>query len=245
MNEILRVPGAAIPGVLAPTIFFLGLTAVFGNLTAAAGLRHRELPELHHPDQPAPGGRVHRRRDRRQPRPRHRAGLVRPPARLPRPAPGAARRAGALGEPALADPGRRSCSPSASRSGSTGPGSAGSLLALFCVMAHRHDRRLLGRGARAALQDPERGAADAGGDVHPRPDDHRLRAARAAPGLARRHRPDQPADPGRRRRPPGLRRRHRSPGRTPGPRSSRSPGCSPCSSTSPCAACARTSLLSD
>ena len=32
-NEILRVPGAAIPGVLAPTIFFLGLTAVFGNLT--------------------------------------------------------------------------------------------------------------------------------------------------------------------------------------------------------------------
>lgn len=32
-NEIVRVPGAAIPGVLAPTIFFLGLTAVFGNLT--------------------------------------------------------------------------------------------------------------------------------------------------------------------------------------------------------------------
>ncbi|HEX2129266.1 MAG TPA: ABC transporter permease [Solirubrobacterales bacterium] len=31
-NEILRVPGAAIPGVLAPTIFFLGLSAVFGDL---------------------------------------------------------------------------------------------------------------------------------------------------------------------------------------------------------------------
>jgi ABC-type multidrug transport system permease subunit len=31
-NELLRVPGAAIPGVLAPTIFFLGLTAVFGSL---------------------------------------------------------------------------------------------------------------------------------------------------------------------------------------------------------------------
>ena len=30
-------PGAAIPGVLAPTIFFLGLTAVFGNLTRLAG----------------------------------------------------------------------------------------------------------------------------------------------------------------------------------------------------------------
>jgi ABC-type multidrug transport system permease subunit len=31
-NEIVRVPGAAIPGVLAPTVFFLGLTAVFGEL---------------------------------------------------------------------------------------------------------------------------------------------------------------------------------------------------------------------
>jgi ABC-2 type transport system permease protein len=31
-NEIIRVPGAAIPGVLAPTIFFLGLTSVFGAL---------------------------------------------------------------------------------------------------------------------------------------------------------------------------------------------------------------------
>ena len=36
-NEIIRVPGAAIPGVLAPTIFFLGLTSVFGNLTALPG----------------------------------------------------------------------------------------------------------------------------------------------------------------------------------------------------------------
>lgn len=36
-NEILRVPGAAIPGVLAPTIFFCGLTAVFGNLTQLRG----------------------------------------------------------------------------------------------------------------------------------------------------------------------------------------------------------------
>ena len=34
-NEIFRVPGAAIPGVLAPTIFMLGLTAVF---SAAAQL---------------------------------------------------------------------------------------------------------------------------------------------------------------------------------------------------------------
>jgi ABC-2 type transport system permease protein len=36
-NEILRVPGAAIPGVLAPTIFFLGLTSAFGNLTELRG----------------------------------------------------------------------------------------------------------------------------------------------------------------------------------------------------------------
>jgi ABC-2 type transport system permease protein len=31
LNEILRVPGGAIPGVLAPTIFMLGLAAVFGK----------------------------------------------------------------------------------------------------------------------------------------------------------------------------------------------------------------------
>lgn len=36
-NELVRVPGAAIPGVMAPTIFFLGLTAVFGNLTLLPG----------------------------------------------------------------------------------------------------------------------------------------------------------------------------------------------------------------
>ena len=37
LNEIVRVPGAAIPGVLAPTIFMLGLTAVFGKLTLLPG----------------------------------------------------------------------------------------------------------------------------------------------------------------------------------------------------------------
>lgn len=36
-NEIVRVPAAAIPGVLAPTIFFLGLVSVFGNLTLLPG----------------------------------------------------------------------------------------------------------------------------------------------------------------------------------------------------------------
>lgn len=36
-NELVRVPGAAIPGVLAPTIFFLGLNGVFGALTRLQG----------------------------------------------------------------------------------------------------------------------------------------------------------------------------------------------------------------
>jgi ABC-type multidrug transport system permease subunit len=36
-NELLRVPGAAIPGVLAPTIFFLGLTSVFTRLIDLGG----------------------------------------------------------------------------------------------------------------------------------------------------------------------------------------------------------------
>jgi ABC-type multidrug transport system permease subunit len=36
-NELVRVPGAAIPGVLAPTIFFLGLNGVFGALTQLQG----------------------------------------------------------------------------------------------------------------------------------------------------------------------------------------------------------------
>lgn len=36
-NELIRVPGAAIPGVLAPTIFFLGLTSVFGSLHLLTG----------------------------------------------------------------------------------------------------------------------------------------------------------------------------------------------------------------
>ena len=37
LNEIIRVPGAAVPGVLAPTVFMLGLTAVFGKVTSLPG----------------------------------------------------------------------------------------------------------------------------------------------------------------------------------------------------------------
>lgn len=36
-NELLRVPAAAIPGVLAPTIFFLGVNGVFGALVELRG----------------------------------------------------------------------------------------------------------------------------------------------------------------------------------------------------------------
>ena len=37
LNELLRVPAAAIPGVLAPSLFMLGLTGVFGALTEVRG----------------------------------------------------------------------------------------------------------------------------------------------------------------------------------------------------------------
>jgi ABC-type multidrug transport system permease subunit len=37
LNEILRVPGGAIPGVLAPTIFLLGMSAVFGAASRLPG----------------------------------------------------------------------------------------------------------------------------------------------------------------------------------------------------------------
>jgi ABC-2 type transport system permease protein len=37
IHEIVRVPGAAIPGVLAPSIFLLGLTATFGKLPNLGG----------------------------------------------------------------------------------------------------------------------------------------------------------------------------------------------------------------
>ena len=37
LNEILRVPGGAIPGVLAPTIFMIGLSGVFGEAANLPG----------------------------------------------------------------------------------------------------------------------------------------------------------------------------------------------------------------
>ncbi len=173
-NELIRVPGAAIPGVLAPTIFFLGLTAVFGGADAAAGLRHQQLLELPDPGQPAAGGRLHRRRDGRQPRARHRERALRPLPRLPRPALGAARRAGRLCQPALARPGdvpvrrrddrRRPLSrrPRPVRRDRLRDGDG-------------RRRRLLGLRDRAQVQDPVGVSADAGRDARRDPDDDRLR----------------------------------------------------------------------
>jgi ABC-2 type transport system permease protein len=43
LNEILRVPGASIPGVLAPTIFMIGISGVFGE---AANLRGFEATDF-------------------------------------------------------------------------------------------------------------------------------------------------------------------------------------------------------
>jgi ABC-type multidrug transport system permease subunit len=37
LNEVLRVPGASIPGVLAPTIFLLGISSVFGAAAQLPG----------------------------------------------------------------------------------------------------------------------------------------------------------------------------------------------------------------
>ena len=39
LNEILRVPGAAIPGILAPTIFLIGLSGAFGKAAQLPGFQ--------------------------------------------------------------------------------------------------------------------------------------------------------------------------------------------------------------
>jgi len=46
LNEILRVPGAAIPGVLAPTIFMLGLSSVFAEAAHLPGYPTNDMREF-------------------------------------------------------------------------------------------------------------------------------------------------------------------------------------------------------
>ena len=101
----------------------------------AARLRNRRVRELHRPGQHAAGGRLHRRRRRGQPRPRHRTGLARPPAGLPRPALGAAGRDRARGQRPGADPGHLRASRSRLALGAGWPGVDGLLVTFFMVAA--------------------------------------------------------------------------------------------------------------
>jgi hypothetical protein len=205
LNEISRVPGAAIPGVLAPTIFMLGITSVFGQADRLPGFDADFRAFVVPLGLPA-GGRVHRRGHGGQPRPRHRGRLVRPAAALPRAAgrdPGRRRRLrrpavpAALVVPVRGGPRDRRGLPGGER--------------------HRHRVRarhgpglrdgVLERHHRAALPHAAGGAAHAGRVVHRGAVHHVLRAEGAARGLARGRRDHQSRDPRPRGRPPGLRRR--------------------------------------
>jgi ABC-2 type transport system permease protein len=42
-NEIMRVPGGAVPGIIAPTIFLVGLTSVFGEIQRLPGFTADEF----------------------------------------------------------------------------------------------------------------------------------------------------------------------------------------------------------
>ncbi len=46
LNEILRVPGASIPGVISPAIFLLGLTFVFGRANRSWAVWHDETSRV-------------------------------------------------------------------------------------------------------------------------------------------------------------------------------------------------------
>jgi ABC-2 type transport system permease protein len=43
VNELIRVPGGALPGIIAPTIFMVGLTSVFGDLSRLPGFTADEF----------------------------------------------------------------------------------------------------------------------------------------------------------------------------------------------------------
>ena len=146
-NELLRVPGAAIPGVLAPTIFFLGLNGVFGALTQLRGFDTGSYESFIVPVSMLQGAGftgaatgVNLARDIEQgwfdrllasPAPRWAllAGMV-----LSASAPGA-------------DPGDASCSRRARRSAPAGPGVDGLAARLLAGHGDGRRRRLLGHRA--------------------------------------------------------------------------------------------------
>ena len=175
-NEILRVPGAAIPGVLAPTIFFLGLTSVFGALTHLPGFDPTSYKSFMIPVSLLQGAGftgaatgVNLARDIEQ-------GWF--DRLLVSPAPRPVLLAGLVLSAAL-----RSLIPATFllavgfAIGVNWPGLDGLLIALLVVMGFGTVAALLGDDARPALPVPVRGAADAGGDAAARPHHDRLRAA--------------------------------------------------------------------
>ena len=236
LNEIFRVPGAAIPGILAPTIFFLGLTSVFGSLTLLPGFTTSSYQSFLIPISMLQGAGftgaatgVNLARDIEQgwfdrllaspaPRPVLLAGLVLSASlRSLIPATfllvvGLAIGVHWPGFLGLADRPR------------SGDGDGGR-------------RSHLGHLARLQFRTQSAAPADAGRDVARRPHHHRLRAAAPAHRLAADGRQVSTRSP-RSSRPSARASSARSPGRTPGPASSRSWGSSRCSATSRCAACA-------
>ena len=180
LNEILRVPVAALPGVLAPTIFMLGLAAVFGKAASLPAYEGRELPRVHRAGGDAAGRGVHGRGDRASTSPAtsSAAGLIACCSRRPRGR--CCWRASSRRRACARCCRRRSCSSSRSRSACDWPG----LLELGAGRGARHGARrrdgVLRDARRAALSHPAGGAAHADGLVHPRAVHDVLRAARAA-----------------------------------------------------------------
>ena len=206
-NELLRVPGAAIPGVLAPTIFFLGLTSVFGNLTHCcrgfdtAATRASSIPVslLQGAGFTGAATGVNLARDIEQ-------GWF--DRLLASPAPRPVLLAGLVVSASI-----RSLIPAtvlfcvAMAIGAHFPGLGGLAIAILAGDGDGRGRRLLGLDAGAALPQPVGGAADAGGDVRRRAADDGLRPTPSAPGLAADGGADQPGHPRGRGGAAGLRRR--------------------------------------
>ena len=171
------MPGAAIPGVLAPTIFFLGLNGVFGALTQLHGFTTGTYQSFIVPVSMLQGAGftgaaagVNLARDIEQ-------GWF--DRLLASPAPRWVLLAGSVLAASA-----RALIPATLRASSI------ALLARRRLAGHRRaagrllhgrgngsSRRLLGLGPGAALQDPVGGAADAGGDDGAGPHHHRLRPA--------------------------------------------------------------------